>query len=130
MASVRLAVNGTLMRGLELNQHMIDAGATFVREATTEPCYRLWSIRDIHPAMQKTNSGGSAIDLEVWNVPRDGIISLVQKEPQGLCIGRVALSDGEEVLGVLGEHFLCQDQLEITEYCGWRRYVAAMRCSQ
>ena len=127
MASPRLAVNGTLMRGLELNQNMIDAGATFVRETTTEPHYRLWSIRDIHPAMQRAISGGSAVALEVWDVPNDGLLSILQNEPTGLCIGRVILSDGEEILAVLGEQYLCQDQREITEYGGWRRYIAAMK---
>ena len=32
-----LAVNGTLMRGLELNANLVAAGATFVREDDTEP---------------------------------------------------------------------------------------------
>ena len=38
---VLLAVNGTLMRGLKLNPNMAAAKATFVREAETEPAYRL-----------------------------------------------------------------------------------------
>ncbi len=37
--AVNVAVNGTLMRGLELNPNMINAGATFVREATTVAAY-------------------------------------------------------------------------------------------
>lgn len=41
---VLLAVNGTLMRGLELNGNLIAAGATFVRESETAPTYRLWSM--------------------------------------------------------------------------------------
>src|SRR5262249_12820594 len=48
--NVRLAVNGTLMRGLALNDNLLAAGATFVRETTTAPHYRLWSIDDRHPA--------------------------------------------------------------------------------
>ncbi len=85
MASLKLAVNGTLMRGLELSRNMTDAGAEFVREATTEPCYRMWSIGDVHPAMQKASSGGAAIALEVWDVPPGGLISILLNEPPGLC---------------------------------------------
>ena len=59
--SVMLAVNGTLMRGLALNRNMIEAGATFVREAVTAPAYRLWSIEDRHPAMIRAAAGGAAI---------------------------------------------------------------------
>ena len=44
MEHVKLAVNGTLMRGLPLEKNLLDAGAVFLREAATAPCYRLWSI--------------------------------------------------------------------------------------
>jgi cytosine/adenosine deaminase-related metal-dependent hydrolase len=37
--------------------------------------------------------------------------------------GKVMLSDGSEVLGVLGETFLCEGQREITEFGGWREYL-------
>ena len=53
---VLLAVNGTLMRGLELNPNLLEVGATFVRETTTEPCYRLWSINDRHPGMVRVRA--------------------------------------------------------------------------
>ncbi len=122
MDSVRLAVNGTLMRGLELNGNMQAAGATFVREAETEPCYRLWSIGDRHPAMIRVATGGRSVALEVWSVPVQGLAQILLQEPPGLSIGKVRLADGEEVLGVIGEPILCEGELEITEYGGWRSY--------
>ena len=125
MIKVLLAVNGTLMRGLALNQNLVDAGATFVREATTEPAYRLWSIGDCHPAMVRVREGGVAVAIEVWSVPAEGLVSILLKEPPGLSIGKVTLADGDEVLGVLGEPFLCEGQREITRHGGWRAYRAA-----
>jgi gamma-glutamylcyclotransferase (GGCT)/AIG2-like uncharacterized protein YtfP len=122
---VLLAVNGTLMRGLELNGNLVAAGARFVREARTAPSYRLWSINDRHPAMIRVNAGGAAIAVEVWAVPAAGLASILQQEPPGLCIGKVRLADGEEALGVLGEPLLCEGMREITEYGGWRAYIAA-----
>jgi hypothetical protein len=127
--SVKLAVNGTLMRGLELNPNLVEAGAAFVREATTAPTYRLWSIGDRHPSMIRVASGGAAIAVEVWEVPPDGLAGILLKEPPGLAIGKVTLSDGEEVLGVVGEPILCEGQCEITAYGGWRAYVAGRRTS-
>lgn len=121
---INLAVNGTLMRGLELNNNLHRMNAVFVREALTEPTYRLWSIADRHPAMQKVAQGGAAIAVEVWAVPVAGIATLLQLEPAGLCIGKVRLADGEEVLGVLGEALLCEGQPEITQWGGWRAYIA------
>jgi allophanate hydrolase-like protein len=123
--NVLLAVNGTLMRGLELNANLVDAGATFVREARTAPVYRLWSIDDRHPAMIRVRKGGAAIALEVWSVPPDGLAAVLLKEPPGLSIGKVRLEDGSETLGVLGEPALCEGQREITGYGGWRAYLAA-----
>jgi hypothetical protein len=125
MDVVDLAVNGTLMRGLALNPNLIGVGATFVREAMTEPSYRLWSIGDIHPAMVRVQVGGVAIAVELWQVPAAGLATILGQEPPGLSIGKVRLADGAVVLGVLGEPILCENQLEITEWGGWRAYVAS-----
>jgi hypothetical protein len=123
--NVRLAVNGTLMRGLALNGNLLAVGASFERETTTMPSYRLWSIDDRHPAMVRASSGGAAIAVEVWTVPVAGLATILLGEPAGLCVGKVRLADGEETLGVLGEPVLCEGHREITEYGGWRAYVAA-----
>jgi hypothetical protein len=121
---IPLAVNGTLMRGLELNPNMLAAGAVFVREDATVPAYRLYSIHDRHPAMVRVATGGVSVAVEVWNVPPDGLASILLKEPPGLSIGKVSLQSGVEILGVLGEPILCEGQREITEFGGWRAYVA------
>jgi hypothetical protein len=119
---ISLAVNGTLMRGLELNGNLLAIGATFLREDWTAPIYRLWSIADRHPAMLRVSEGGATIALEIWSVPPDGIATLLSQEPPGLCIGKILLADGTEVLGVLGEPYRCEGQVEITQYGGWRAY--------
>jgi len=128
--TLNLAVNGTLMRGLELNGNLLNVGATFVREAETEPAYRLWSIDDRHPAMLRVREGGGAIALEIWDVPVAGLTAILLQEPPGLCIGKVRLSDGEVVLGVLGEPILCENKQEITQWGGWRTYIKALSVQQ
>jgi hypothetical protein len=125
MDTVHLAVNGTLMRGLALNPHLLAAGATFVRETTTAPVYRLWSIDDRYPAMMRVSTGGTAIAVEVWNVPLAQLGTILLQEPAGLCIGKVRLADGEDVLGVLGEAILCASGREISQWGGWRAYCAS-----
>lgn len=122
---ILLAVNGTLMRGLELNPNMLAVGATFVREDTTMPAYRLYSIGDRHPGMVRVPEGGVAVEVEVWAVPPAGLASILLKEPAGLSIGKVSLASGGEVLGVLAEPILCAGQREITEFGGWRAFIAA-----
>jgi hypothetical protein len=125
METTLLAVNGTLMRGLELNRNLLAIGATFVREDETDACYRLWSIGDRHPAMLRTPGTGTRVALELWAVPVAGLARLLQSEPAGLAIGKVVLKDGSIVLGVLGEPFLCEGEREITEFGGWRAYTAS-----
>jgi hypothetical protein len=124
MQMIDFAVNGTLMRGLELNGNLQKVGAIFVREDITAPIYRLWTICDRHPAMLRVSENGNAIALEIWSVTPDALGAILLSEPAGLCIGKIVLSDGQEVLGVLGEPFLCEGQKEITSYGGWRAYKA------
>jgi hypothetical protein len=129
MDRVVLAVNGTLMRGLELNPNMLAAGATFLREDQTAACYRIFSIGDRHPAMLRTagDGDGARVALELWEVPPDGLAQILLNEPPGLAIGKVLLGDGSVVLGVLGEPFLCEGQREITALGGWRAYIASRK---
>ncbi|WP_439833609.1 allophanate hydrolase-related protein [Aeromonas enteropelogenes] len=120
---VLLAVNGTLMRGLELNPNMLAVGAEFVAESATTADYRCWSIGDRHPGMVRFPGEGAEIALELWAVPPAGLGNILQKEPAGLSIGKVPLKDGQEVLGVLAEPWLVEGQREITETGGWRNYT-------
>ncbi len=124
--SLKLAVNGTLMRGLVLNPNLLNVGAEFLYEASTTPSYRLWSIHDVHPAMVRVSSGGVAVALEVWQLPPAGLVQVLLQEPPGLSIGKVTLDTGETVLGVLGEPVLCEGQREISEFGGWRSYCASL----
>jgi len=123
MNMIDFAVNGTLMRGLELNGNLQKVGAVFVREDVTASMYRLWTIADRHPAMLRVRENGQAIALEIWSVTPDALGAILLSEPAGLCIGKIVLADGQEVLGVLGEPFLCEGQKEITSYGGWRAYT-------
>jgi len=127
MEKTLLAVNGTLMRGFELNKNLLAIGAMFVRDDQTDACYRIWSIDDRHPAMLRTPGQGTRVALELWEIPLDGLAKVLLSEPPGLAIGKVLLKDGSVVLGVLGEPFLCEGQREISAFGGWRAYVASQK---
>ena len=121
---ILLAVNGTLMRGLELNPNLVSVGASFVCEDVTIPVYRMFSIGDVHPGMFRVACGGASVAVEVWSVPPAGLGAILAGEPPGLSIGKTTLLDSGEVLGVLAEPILCEGQLEITAFGGWRQYLA------
>lgn len=119
---IEFAVNGTLMRGLELNSNLQKVGAIFIREDRTASIYKLWSIADRHPAMLRVAQNGQAIALEIWAITPAALGEILLSEPAGLCIGKIILASEIEVLGVLGEPFLCEGQKEISSYGGWRAY--------
>jgi hypothetical protein len=126
--NVLLAVNGTLMRGLELEPNLVNLGATFVREDRTEPAYRLYSINDIHPAMVRVPANatnGVSVAVEIWSIPADGVATLLGKEPPGLSIGKAKLQNGSIVLGVIAEPALVVGMKDISNYKGsFRDYIA------
>lgn len=119
-----LAVNGTLMRGLELENNLKEVGAFFIKENKTEKAYRLFSINDNYPAMIKVANGGNTVDVELYAISEEGVKQVLAKEPPGLTIKEIILIDGASVLGVVGEDDIIKGQKEITSYGGWRNYIA------
>ena len=123
MEKVQIAVNGTLMRGLALNENLTSVGAVFLREAKTSDRYRMWSIDDSYPAMIQDTNGGKSIELEIWELSPEALLSVLHYEPTGLTMGKVHLEDGEWVFGILGEPYICAGMQEITQWGGWRNYL-------
>ncbi len=119
-----LFVNGTLMRGLALHENL--AGAEFLGEAWTAPCYRLHSIGDRHPGMYEVQAGGVAIAGELYEMP-DAVRRRVEAgEPPGLYCGPVRLADGSVVNGILYPRDLAEGKHpDISAHGGWRAYRAA-----
>jgi gamma-glutamylcyclotransferase (GGCT)/AIG2-like uncharacterized protein YtfP len=119
-----LFVNGTLMRGLALHENL--AGAEFLGEAWTAPCYRIHSIGDRHPGMYEVASGGVAVAGELYEVP-DAVWRRVEAgEPPGLYCGPVKLAGGRVVDGILYPRDLAEGQHpDISAHGGWRAYRAA-----
>ena len=122
--SLILAVNGTLMRGLELENNLKAVSAIFIKESQTEKAYRLFSINDKYPAMVKA-AKGSAIDVELYEISEQGMQEVLSKEPEGLTIKEITLIDGSKVQGVVGLPFIIENRKEITNYGGWRNYLAS-----
>ncbi|MDE2388966.1 MAG: glutamyl-tRNA amidotransferase, partial [Betaproteobacteria bacterium] len=113
---------------LELNHNLLELGGVFMEETLTAPCYRLWSINDQYPAMQRCAKGGQ-ISLEIWSIEPSNIGELLSREPAGLSIGKILLADHREVLGILGESYLCEGKREITHFGGWRNYTESSQSS-
>ena len=118
-----LFVNGTLMRGLVLNDNL--DGAEFLGEAVTEPVYRMYSIGDVHPGMFEVAEGGVAVMGEVYLVPDDVWARVQAGEPPNLYRGEIKLADGRRPFGILYPRELAEgNHRDISEYGDWRAFMA------
>lgn len=120
-----LFVNGTLMRGLELHGNL--DGAELLEETATAPRYRVHAIEGRHPGMYPAGDDeeGAAVDGELYQVPAEVLVRVLEGEPPGLYRGPVELADGRVVPGILHRRTAAQEHPEITEHGGWRQYLAA-----
>ncbi|HEY8358125.1 MAG TPA: allophanate hydrolase, partial [Ramlibacter sp.] len=107
--TVQVAVVGAHLSGMPLNGQLTERGATLVRTAQTTPDYRLFALPGTTPPkpglLRVAPGTGSAIALEVWEMPVTHYGSFVALVPPPLGIGTLELAGGERVQG-----FLCEAQ--------------------
>jgi AGZA family xanthine/uracil permease-like MFS transporter len=118
-----LFVNGTLMRGLELHGNL--AGAELLEETRTAPVYRVHSIGDVHPGMYRADDDGASISGELYAIPIETLLRVIEGEPPGLYRGPVELIDGRVVPGILFDEATAKTHPEITALGGWREYLGS-----
>jgi allophanate hydrolase len=68
---------------------------------------------------------GASIALEVWALPAAGFGRFVDGVPAPLSIGSLRLADGSSVKGFLVEALAVDGARDISEFGGWRAFVAA-----
>jgi allophanate hydrolase len=123
---LRLAVVGAHLSGQPLNHQLTGRGAGLVATTTTAPVYRLYALPTVppKPGLVRTAEGGAPIEVEVWELPPDGLGGLLAEVPRPLALGQVELADGSTVTG-----FVCTPEglagaSDITLHGGWRAYLA------
>ena len=124
---VDIAVCGAHMSGLPLNPQLTSRGAWLVAATHTSPEYRLHALPGgppFRPGLERVPDGGAAIEIEVWRMPVEAFGSFVAAIPSPLGIGRLRVANGTEVSGFLCEAHALADATDITQYGGWRRYLA------
>lgn len=126
----RLAVVGAHLRGQPLNGQLRDCGAAFVRAAHTAPEYRLVALPHTVPPkpglVREASAHGRGVEVEVYDLPFDGLGRFVAAIPSPLGIGTVTLADGESCLGFLCEEVATRGAADITAFGGWRNYLESL----
>ena len=126
---VRVAVCGAHLSGLPLNGQLTQRAARLVRSTRSAACYRLVALPGgppFRPGMLRTEHGGGAIELEVWELPASQFGSFVAGIPAPLGIGTVELEDGSTVQGFVCEEVAARQARDITALGGWRAYLASV----
>jgi allophanate hydrolase len=111
---------GAHMSGLPLNTQVTALGGRFLREAQTQPSYRLFALGSRPGMVQAVD--GAAIAGEIWALPTAAIGALLALVPPPLGFGTVALDDGP-CLGFLAESAALVDATDITHLGGWRAWL-------
>lgn len=123
---VRVAVVGAHLRGMPLNFQLTTRRAVFVEATHTAPRYRLYALANTQP--QKPGiaraTSGAAIEVELWDIPLARFGEFVAEIPAPLGIGSLELSDGRWVKGFICEPAALNDATDITEFKGWRHWIA------
>jgi allophanate hydrolase len=123
----RLAVCGAHMSGLPLNHQLTERGGRLVRRCRTAPRYRLFALVGFsppRPGLVRAESGGHAIEVEVWALPSATVGTFVDGIPPPLGIGTVELEDGEQVRGFLCEAYATAGAQDVSRLGSWRTYVS------
>ena len=122
---VRVAVVGAHLSGLPLNHQLTERNARRVSTTQTAAQYRFYALPDgKRPGLIKVDRGGAAIECEVWEMPASQFGSFVAGIPAPLGIGKLELADGSVVNGFICEGIGVADARDITEFGGWRAWLA------
>ena len=65
--------------------------------------------------------------MEVWTIPEDKFGSFATEVPAPLGLGNLTLDSGELVIGFSCESYALASATEITQFGGWRAYLASSK---
>jgi allophanate hydrolase len=127
--TIRVAVVGAHLTGMPLNVQLTERGAVLVATTRTAPEYKLYALDGAvppKPGMTRVPAGdGTAIEVELWEMPAAQYGSFVALIPWPLGIGTITLADGTAVQGFVCESRALEGAEDISHHGGWRNYMAS-----
>jgi len=121
-----LSVVGAHLSGQPLNKQLTELSSTLVRACKTAAEYRLYALPNTvppKPGLVRVSSGGSAIEVEVWELTAEAFGQFMKGVPAPMTIGTCVLEDGSKVHGFACEPIALEGATDITEFGGWRAYL-------
>ncbi len=128
--TIALAVVGAHLSGQPLNYQLQERSATKLKTCKTASTYRFYALANTEPQkpglVKVLDGSGVGIEVEVWQLSASGFGTFVATVPPPLVIGTLDLEDGTSVKGFLCEPYAISDAQDISEYGGWRNYLASL----
>jgi allophanate hydrolase len=130
---IELAVVGAHLSGMPLNPELTSRHARFLRAATTTRDYRLYALAGgppFRPGLMRVADGeGFDIATEVWALSPEALGGFFAGVPAPLGLGTTRLADGTAPKGFIVEAQGVVGARDISEFGGWRRYIASLSAS-
>src|SRR5690606_17560547 len=93
----RVVVCGAHLDGLPLNWQLKQRDGKLLQATRSSANYKLYALAGgppFRPGMVRVDQGGSAIEVEVWELPSSELGSFLTGIPAPLGLGKVELDDG------------------------------------
>ena len=122
---VRLAVCGAHLAGLPLNWQLTSRQGRLVKAVKSAAEYKFYALPGgppHRPGMVRVGAGGSAVAMEIWELPAAEFGSFVAGIPAPLGIGTVRVEDGSSVLGFVCVAVAAAGAEDISALGDWRQY--------
>jgi allophanate hydrolase len=121
-----LAVAGAHLTGQPRNSEMVELGGRLHSRVRTAGGYRMYSVPGPFPRPGLVRGGGpdTGIEMEVWDIPHQGLGLLLPRIAHPLSLGPVTLDDGSVISGFVAEGTAVDPADEITQFGSWRAYLA------
>ncbi|WP_044178122.1 allophanate hydrolase [Phytobacter massiliensis] len=121
----QIVVCGAHLDGLALNGQLRQRLGRLLEATHSAPRYRLYALSDgKRPGMIRDEAAGAAIAVEVWDLPSSELGSFLTGIPAPLGLGKIELADGRWLTGFICEGYGLAGSQEITQYGGWRAWLA------
>ncbi len=129
--SVKLAVVGAHLSRMPLNFQLTTRQATLLAKTRTAKSYKLFALKNTVPPKPglQFDVDGTAIEVEVWEIPLANFGAIVAEVPSPLGIGNLQLEDGTWVKGFICEAYAIQEAVDISHFGGWRAYIKSLNSS-
>ena len=126
---IAIAVVGAHLSGMALNGQLRDLNGRFLETVKSAPDYKLYALANTQPAkpgmLRVAKGAGNPLEMEVCALSAAAFGKFVAEIPPPMAIGTVALADGRSIKGFLVEPEGLVGAHDITEFGGWRAFVAS-----